>query len=560
MTGRDTPPSDTHGDRLKSFDDFELTLGDLMRGERATMGKSLLEVQRDIKIKAEYLAAIEDTDLSAFETPGFIGGYVKSYARYLGMNPDWVYRRFCDESGFSHVAGLDAQVYTTKAGRGTTKPVAVSKPVKRSDVGDAVLARSPIYIASSGGGGLAGVRAGAVGSLLVLCGMIAGLGYGGWRVLEEVQRVRVAPVETALTTAPQPATAVGGLVADNTVPTPEALERLYRPQALERPILTPRDAPIATLDPAGSGLYANYVPPLPQVLSQDLPDLALQLPSEDSPVGPRAALSPEVATVPPPRVALFAREAAWVRVRDSGGAVLFEGVLAAGDNYVLPDAAFAALDGTDAPTGATGAAAEGPTLRAGNSGGLYFAVEGGLYGPAGAPGTIVSGVALTPAALRDAYVAADLSADPEVAALIGPLVDPVPVSVAAALPDPGLVQVVAAPPSEVVLFARRPAWVRVSAADGTVLLEKILETGERYVLPATEQPPILRAGNSGSLFFAVNGQTIGPAGPGTTVAKNIELSAAALMQSYSAADLTEDPELARLAALVLEPRPPLQVD
>ncbi len=94
MTGRETPPSRAEGAGPKSFDDYELTLGDLMRGERATLGKSLLDVQREVKIKAEYLAAIEDADLSAFETPGFISGYVKSYARYLGMNPDWVYRPF----------------------------------------------------------------------------------------------------------------------------------------------------------------------------------------------------------------------------------------------------------------------------------------------------------------------------------------------------------------------------------------------------------------------------------------------------------------------------------
>ncbi len=34
------------------FDDFDVRLGDLMRGERATLGKSLLDVQRDLKIKA----------------------------------------------------------------------------------------------------------------------------------------------------------------------------------------------------------------------------------------------------------------------------------------------------------------------------------------------------------------------------------------------------------------------------------------------------------------------------------------------------------------------------
>lgn len=64
------------------------------------------------------------------------------------------------------------------------------------------------------------------------------------------------------------------------------------------------------------------------------------------------------------------------------------------------------------------------------------------------------------------------------------------------------------------LLAVRPSWVRVQSADGTVLFEKILDAGERYVVPTMELPPVLRAGNSGSLYFAVNGQTYGPAAPG----------------------------------------------
>ncbi len=85
MTGRHgTSPEFQHHQRAKpkSFDDFDLRLGDIMRGERATMGKSLLDVQRELKIKATYIAAIENADPSAFESPGFVAGYVRSYARY----------------------------------------------------------------------------------------------------------------------------------------------------------------------------------------------------------------------------------------------------------------------------------------------------------------------------------------------------------------------------------------------------------------------------------------------------------------------------------------------
>ncbi|MCA8882692.1 MAG: helix-turn-helix domain-containing protein [Rhodobacteraceae bacterium] len=399
MTGRIKEPREDDTVRLKSFDDFELTLGDLMRGERATKGKSLLDVQREIKIKAEYIAGIEDADLSVFETPGFINGYVKSYARYLGMNADWVYARFCQESGFSHVDGLEATVYT-KVGRGT-RPTVKRKP---ADAKDAILARSPLSAAPQPGM-FHGLEASAVMSLAVLCVLIAGLGYGGWSLLQEIQRVTLSPVEAPLTVALSPGETVenSGLSIDNAAPTPAALERLYRPKALDTPVLVPRDGPIAMLDPDGQGVFAPHAPE------------------------PVLALAP---------------------VADEAG----------------------------------------PEL-------------------------------------------ADADAGPEV-------------------------QVVAAAVPEVVLFARRPAWVRVRGSDGSVLLEKIMEQGERYVLPKTETPPTLRAGNSGSVYFAVNGATLGPAGKGTSVAKNVVLSADALSTAYAVADLGEDPELARLAELVLEPDTP----
>jgi hypothetical protein len=88
MIGRFTAPSkrpsvEEADDDVRGFDDFELRLGDVMRGERATLGKSLLDVQRELKIKASYISAIENADPSAFETPGFVAGYVRSPTRAI---------------------------------------------------------------------------------------------------------------------------------------------------------------------------------------------------------------------------------------------------------------------------------------------------------------------------------------------------------------------------------------------------------------------------------------------------------------------------------------------
>lgn len=387
-----------------------------MRGERATLGMSLLDVQRDIKIKANYLAAIEDADLDAFETPGFIAGYIRAYSKHLGLNPDWAYKTFCAESGFSHVAGLQAQIHSRKP-----KPAATPQSGSRPASGDDLFARSPIYAAPKESP-LAGIHPGMVGSFAVLILLTGALGFGGWSVLREIQKVEIAPVETAFGATPPEQALIDGPLSEGSaeVPRLDRIDRLYRPEVLDVPVLVARDGPISALDPREQGAYA-----------------------------------------------------------------------------------------ADLPTRSFGLAAAAP------------------------PGA------------DEVLAARALAIDEAVAQSFDPA-------------STGEVQVTAATPPEVVLFAREPVWVRVRSADGTVLLEKILNGGERFVLPQTEAAPTLRAGNSGSLFFAVNGQTLGPAGPGTSIARDVSLGAADLTAAYAPVDLTADPELARLAELVIAPETQLQ--
>ena len=73
MTDRRDKPVVDRPAKLKGFDDYQTFLGDIMRGERATLGKSLLDVQRELKIKAAYIAAIENSDPTAFRNAGVCG-------------------------------------------------------------------------------------------------------------------------------------------------------------------------------------------------------------------------------------------------------------------------------------------------------------------------------------------------------------------------------------------------------------------------------------------------------------------------------------------------------
>jgi cytoskeletal protein RodZ len=387
----------------RGFDDYELRLGDIMRGERATLGKSLLDVQRELKIKASYIAAIENADPTAFETPGFIAGYVRSYARYLGLDPEWAYSAFRREGGMP--TPPDSFGQTGEKGEKKDKSKASPQKPRNDPFGDP---RAP-YIPSDRPL-FTGVEPRAVASIAILCALIGVIGYGGWAVLKEVQKVRFVPVDQApeiiaeldplnRTVAPATDEPSGEFVA--TGPTADALDRLYRPKALDVPVMVARDGPIAALDPASVGALA------PVQGGERLASSRLSAtPGSDVPTSLDAALAEALddTTTPvlteqveTPELALVAVRPSWVRVRAADGTVIFEKILDANEKYVLPE-----TEGV-------------PTLRAGNAGSLYFAVNGQAYGPAGQGPSVVKNVQLSADALTAAYALADMEADTDLA-------------------------------------------------------------------------------------------------------------------------------------------------
>jgi hypothetical protein len=263
---------------------------------------------------------------------------------------------------------------------------------------------------------LSNVEPRAVGSVLVLVALLSGLGYGGWMVLREIQKVTFAPVEQPPTVVAEVDPLAGGAqpeaaedqFASIMVPTAEDLDRLYRPEALDVPVLVPRDGPIASLDPASVGTLAPSA-------SAEAPQVTVSLAYVDLPYGPppppegangtvtgveealAGVLSPmpadpngvQVTTGPAPKVELVAARDAWVRVNAPDGSVIFEGILAPGDTFELP------------------ATEEPAKLRVGDSGALYMAVNGVPYGPVGDSGAVTSDVALSAQAITASYAAAD---------------------------------------------------------------------------------------------------------------------------------------------------------
>ncbi len=389
MAVRDKPTVQNGSAKLKGFDDFDMRLGDMMRGERATLGKSLLDVQRDLKIKAAYIAAIENSDPTAFETQGFVAGYVRSYARYLGMDPEEAYETFCEESGFQTAHGMAV---------GANAPKVKAARDRRLKPGTDPLVASRTPYLPEVAGRFSEIEPRAIASLAVLLALIGGIGWGAWSVLQEFQRVRIAPVAQTpgVTSTVSPLAAITATDEALVVDLSEgeargaALDRLYQPRALDLPVLVERDGPIGAVDPSTVGALAQFTQP-PHVDSEpDVSGVAIEL-----------ALSEALAETPvqvnedgPAKLFLFAVRPAWVRVQSADETVLFEKILDAGERYLVPV--------TEAPA----------LLRAGNSGSVYIEIDGETYGPVGQGSSVAKDVALGEEALLGAYRVADIEADP----------------------------------------------------------------------------------------------------------------------------------------------------
>lgn len=385
----------------KGFDDYDFRIGDVMRGERATRGKSLLDVQRELRIKATYIAAVENADPSAFDTPGFIAGYVRSYARYLDLDPDEAFDQFCRESGFSVAHGMSDRASSTAKSRAEAAAQKAAS-LSRKD-------RDPFADQSSPFAGLQGsvweqIDYRAVGSSLVLVALIGGLVFGGWTFLRQVQQVQLDPADdpavalTGLDPLEGAKATTDGSIATAEAPDEEKLGRLYRPQALDVPVLVSRDAPIASLDPNSIGAFAaaGSFDQSPAAASQSLFDPARMAMVATAPNDPAVKqigpVQPQVVEAKPESVRVVAVRQAWMQIKAPDGSVIFEALMNRGDHYDIPS-----FEGT-------------PTLRSGASDGAYFDVGGTLYGPVG-NGTVVSNVKLSVADIQERYSPADPKRD-----------------------------------------------------------------------------------------------------------------------------------------------------
>ena len=343
--GRIIPGYQPEKVELRGYDSYTVTLGDKLRGERATLGKTLDDIQKETRLRIEFLLGIENADITAFPAPSFIAGYVRSYASHLNLDPDECFNQFCKESGF---IGLQSEIDGKKR----------NKVIKPTKLLDEPILNPQIQKKKINNGILNNFSFSGLFSLTALLVLILGLGYGGVTVLNEVQKVNLSPINQSPSVQSISSTSIDensffdDVDSNNTnIASNSDLEKFYRPTELVLPLMTPRDGPISAIDPAISGVY---VEDKNSVISESNQEDIIQVKK-----------NPQVIEEDLPSVYVVAQKPAWVRIYEPNGNILFENILDTGQRYEVPQSAQNAM------------------LRAGNSGSVYLMIDNNFYGPLG---------------------------------------------------------------------------------------------------------------------------------------------------------------------------------
>jgi cytoskeleton protein RodZ len=255
-----------------------------LRAARYRLGWDLPEIAAGLRIRLNYLEALEDGRIGDLPGNAYALGFLRLYAVALGLDPDELSRRFKAEAA--------------AVNRKTELAFPVPVPER-------------------------GVPAGAV----VLLGAILAIGaYVGWYRLSGEGKL---PAEVV---APVPA---------RLAPLAEQATPLHPPAepAAPRTISSP---PVATTAPRAASPGSAAAALLPADMESATPPSPLVLPKADAAAPVTAAPAPATPPSPGPpspdgtRIVLRARSDAWMQVRDRAGQVLLNRVLHPGDTWPVP--------------------------------------------------------------------------------------------------------------------------------------------------------------------------------------------------------------------------------
>ena len=319
------------------------TVGQELRAARLRRGDEIAQVSRALKIRKDHLEALESDRLEDLPGKTYAIGFVRSYARHLGLDAGQYVERFKRE-----ISG--------RADDHQREPAPIHQDDRRLPYGWRLIA-------------------GVVAILLI---------WGGWRLLssggDSNQPVPPAPVLNAPKPAPKPALKPIVAPPQTAVPSPAA-------------DAAPPAAPAGT---DASQQEASAMPP--PAAGARTPATSFSRLSAGSPTAASAAAQTQPASAAVPavggqiygavnrnsRVVLRARGDTKLTVRGADGQILLNRDLKSGDSYQVPNMS-------------------GVTMAASDAGALEVDLDGIALGRAGQAQQIVGKVSLDPQSLADRF-------------------------------------------------------------------------------------------------------------------------------------------------------------
>jgi cytoskeleton protein RodZ len=245
-----------------------------LRSARERLAWPLETIAQHLRIRAQYLRALEDGDISALPGSAYALGFVRTYATALGLDPSETVRRFKTEA----------------LGVGERTPLEFPAPAPER-----------------------GLPTGAI----ALLGIILAIGaYAGWYRLSGEGRL---PAETV----PAIPTRLASL-AEQAIP-PSAPRVVAPPVALN-------SSPYFAPNPVGAPIHVEAMAAIPAAAS---PGSAAAAPIVPAPI-PTIAPAPALPAPDQPRLILRATADAWIQVRERNGAMLLSRTLKPGEIWNVP--------------------------------------------------------------------------------------------------------------------------------------------------------------------------------------------------------------------------------
>ena len=350
------------------------SVGHLLRSTREGLGWDIRDVASALRIRAEYLAALERNTVEGLPGVAYATGFLRAYADYLGLDGNEAVNRFKSEK-------------KTLASRPE-----LSFPVPLTDRG----------IPGSG--------------LFLIALLLITLAYGTWHYMSSGERPtapEVEPVPARLLTpqAEAPPPSAPGQTAD-----------AMKPAAEIPPVaVAPAPAAIAPTPAAPTAPAAGFQP------SIGAPQIAAAAPGKPAPTattpagtpaspqnadGALPAVPPETAAADskdpksygsfanPGRIVVKATGYAWIQVYDGKETILTR-TMHPGDSYYAPNK-------------------PGLIMRTGNAGGLSFLVDGKPLPAIGPTGMVKKKIPLDPQRLISGDLGEDVPAAPKPATPVTP--------------------------------------------------------------------------------------------------------------------------------------------